>query len=179
MGIEDNDPRNKSVPQLKEMLRERNQPTGGRKADLVNRVLGLETFEEGSFDDFDRYTNAELLEKLKETNSDTGGKREDLINRLLGKEPPMPSEKWEDSEDKALLLVAMKDKTEQSVRFKTAEEVHQRRPFNRWPLYRFRNYFKNALLHVLKLEAIAEQDDADFLALAQANPRPERTERGV
>ena len=91
----------------------------------------------------------------------------------------MPTEKWEDSNDKALLLVALKDKSKQSARFKTAEEVNKLRPFNRWPKYRFRNYFKNALLFVLKQEAIADQDNADFLALAQANPRPDQTDRGM
>jgi hypothetical protein len=178
LGIQDDNPHNKTVPELKSILRELNEPTGGKKKDLVKRVLGLEEFEEGSFEDFDRYTNAELVEKLKTTNADHQGNREDLINRLMGKEPPMPDVKWEDSDDKSLLMKALKEQGEHSVRFKTVEEVHQMRPFNRWPLYRFRTYFKNALLSRLRSESIADQDNADFLALVQENPIPERNHRG-
>lgn len=174
---DDNLAKNK-MGRLKEKLKALNKPTRGTRLQLIKRLDGTEQFEEGSFDDYDRYTGQELVEKLKSQNKDTGGLREDLINRLMGKEPPMPNEAWQDSDDKVLLISKLQDGDVSNFRSKTAEQVHKHDPFNRWPFYKFREYFKSALLSVLKEEAIVDEDNVDFAALAAANPISERDQNG-
>ena len=178
LGEEVDDNGNLTMGMLKEKLKALNKPTRGKKLELVSRLNGTERFEEGSFGDYDRYTSQELIELLKSQKKDTGGLREDLINRLLGKEPPMPNEGWQDSDDRALLFSKLQDDDASNFRRKTAEQVHKNEPFNRWPIYKFREYFKSALLSVLKEEAIVDEDNVDFAALAAANPVSERDQNG-
>jgi hypothetical protein len=166
------------MSRLKEKLKTSNKPTRGNKAELIKRLRGEEQFEDGSFEDYDRYTGPELVEKLKSQNRDIGGAREDLINRLMGKEPPMPKEGWAHSKDQALLISKFRDDDDSSFRFMTAEQVHKHEPFSRWPLYRFREYFKNALTSFTRDETIAAQDNIDFAAFAAANPVSERDRNG-
>lgn len=58
--------------------------------------------------------------------------------------------------------------------------MHKNEPFSRWPLYRFREYFKSALVSVLRDETIATQDNIDLaaFAFAVASPVPERDRNG-
>jgi hypothetical protein len=174
----DEDLSTNTINRLKEKLKALNKPTRGKREELINRLNGTEQFEEGSFGDYDRYTGHELIEKLKSQNKDTGGVREDLINRLLGKEPPMPDEAWQDSDDKVLLISKLKDGDVSSFRYQTAEQVHQNEPFSRWPFYRFKEYFRSALVSVLRDEEIVKQDNADFASFAAANPVSERDKNG-
>jgi hypothetical protein len=167
-----------NVAKLKNWLKTNNLPSGGNKQQLIARVKGEEHVEQGSFEDFNRYTNSELAEKLKFQNRDTGGNKEDLINRLMGKEPPMPTEGWENSKDREMLFEQLEKTAPTSFRFKTSNEVNLLEPYNRWPRYRFEKYFKSALLSVLKDEAIVSQDNRDFQALSDKNPRADRTRRG-
>lgn len=167
-----------SMNELKEKLRANNMPTGGKKDELIQRIEGNENVEVDTYEYFDRYTSAELIQMLKKQTRDTGGNKEDLINRLLGKEPPMPKEGWLHSKDREMLIEALEKQGSNSFRFKTAEEVYLKEPYNRWPLYRFRSYFKEALILVLKDESIAAQDNRDFQALFDKNPRPKLTSNG-
>jgi hypothetical protein len=167
-----------TAKQLRERLKQNNMPTGGKKEQLIKRIEGTENIDKGTHAYFDRYTSAELVEILKSQNRDTGGTKDDLISRLLGKEPPMPKEGWANSEDRELLFKALEKQGPTSLRFKTAQEVHLKQPYNRWPYYRFKQYFKDALIAVLKDESIAAQDNRDFEALFNKNPRPELTSRG-
>ena len=181
LGLEVNDDTDLSrlpVLNLREMLKARNLPSGGKKKELINRLEGTESVDTGTYDDFNRYTNNELVEKLKHQNRDTGGTKEDMINRLLGREPPMPKEGWANSEDREKLIKALRRTGSSSLRMKTAEEAYALVPYNRWPWYRFKGYFKDALVGVLKDEVIANQDNRDLQALLDNNPRPELTSRG-
>ena len=168
-----------AVARLRAMLKARNLPTGGKKEELIRRIEGTEHVEEGTYAYFDRYTNKELVEKLKAQERDAGGTKKDLINRLLGNEPSMPPEGWANSKDREMLFEALRKVEQSSLRFKTAEEAYSIQPYNRWPWYRFKGYFKDALVSVLKEETIARQDNRDFENLLKTNPRPKWTSRGV
>lgn len=181
LGLEetdDDDLTKCSVAKLRERLKASNQPTGGKKEELIRRIQGTEDVEDGTYADFNRYTNGELCEKLKSQNKDIGGNKDDLINRLLGNEPSMPPEGWANSKDREMLFEALHKDGPSSLRFKTAEEVYSKQPYNRWPWYRFKGYFKDALISVLKEESIARQDNRDFEALLAKNPRPNLTSNG-
>ena len=63
-GIE-KDLKQSSVAKLREKLKERGQPSGGSRSDLINRLLGQEVeMEEGTEEDLKRYTVKELKKKL-------------------------------------------------------------------------------------------------------------------
>jgi hypothetical protein len=88
----------------------------------------------------------------------------------------MPPEGWLKSKDREFLFEQLyKD---DSLRYKTAQEVYLRHQYKSWPWYRFKGYFKDALIIVLKKEAIARQDNIDFQSLFKNNPRPKLTSNG-
>lgn len=173
---------------LKELLRERGLKVSGNKVDLVNCLLGLEENEDDPDDDAEemilslealqKCTNKKLKAKLKSMGMPVGGTKKQLINRLLGLEPPMPKEGWDKSKDKRLLATLLKQKDEGSVRFMSAEEVHQLPPFNRWPFYRFDPNFYKLRDTVILRETIAEQDEKDFLKDLTAHPPRDLTRKG-
>ena len=166
------------VSKLREMLKARHLPSGGKKEELINRLEGTENVDTGTFAYFDRYTSKELIEILQAQNRDRCGTKHDRINRVLGKEPSMAREGRANSKDREMLIEALQKTEPSSLRFKTAEEVYSIQPFDRWPWYRFKSYFKDALISVLKEETIARQDNRDFESLLKINPRPKLNSRG-
>ena len=179
----------KKNDELKELLRMQGLKVGGRKVDLVNRLLGLEEHENEkeetvadlvlTFDTLKNCTNKTLKAKLKSMGLPTGGVKKALIDRLLGLEPPMPKEGWDNSKDKSLCTALLREHGEGSIRYMSAEEVHQLSPFDRWPFYRFKPNFYNLRDTVIHKEAIVEQDILDFLADLAAHPPKDITRKGM
>ncbi|KAL7525979.1 hypothetical protein ACHAXR_001251, partial [Thalassiosira sp. AJA248-18] len=175
-----------TVPVLKSRLREKELKVGGRKSELIDRLMGKhqknsnaatidsETETEACIRSL---TTAVLKERLKKKGLKLGGSKAELIDRLMGREKPKVIE-WNKSDGKRLLIKLIHD-DKSWVHRMTPEEIHQSNPlFANYPFPKFKEYLKCIQSTMATQKEIVRVNEQEIWQEELAFPRENTTDRG-
>ena len=172
-----------TVGALKDLLRAKKMKVGGKKAELIDRLLGRNQIEKvfQSEDERREYleslTVGELKERLKQRRLKVGGKKAELVNRLMGLEKAVPKS-WKKSEARSLLIKLISDQKSKVHRM-SAEEIHQSDMlFKSYPLDKFKEYLQKILESNAKQKEIVAVNEEEIWREELAFPREELTCHG-
>ena len=176
-----------TVPILKQMLKKRHLKVSGRKAELIDRLMGQgeKIISKSSADATDAdteahltsLTNDELKKRLKKKGLKVSGKKAELVGRLMGREPPKVKE-WKKSIGKLLLRKLINDK-KSWVHNMEAKEIHESHQlFSCYPLSKFKEYLATLQQAAAAKDEIIRVNEREVLADLMAFPRGDLTDRG-
>ena len=149
-----------TVALLKEQLKERGLKVGGKKAELIARLLEDYDAASTGSKEFNRKTKAELKQLLLQKGLNVGGNKSEMIDRLMGREivNKKPG-KWKNSEARALLWKLLLDK-KSYVHGLSAEDVHTSHEwFEAFPFDKFNKYLTDMQASAANHRKIVEEDN--------------------
>jgi hypothetical protein len=174
------------VEELKNRLRNRGLKLGGRKAELIDRLMGREQRDDvitdinvgGETAEYLSGLTVEVLKvRLRKKGMKLGGKKSELIDRLMGRGKPEVKE-WKKSDARRLLVKLFKDKKSRVHRM-TDEGIHESVPlFEAYPLPKFKEYLKGVRETAAELREIIAMNEREIWEEELAFPRGEKTCRG-
>ena len=175
-----------TVAILKDKLRERNLKVGGRKAELIDRLLGREESTkiisnivcDMTEENLKQLKNAELQDLLKKRKMSTSGKKLVMVDRLLGREKGK-AKKWKKSLGQSLLQRLINNERSK-VHTMEADEIWNSEPiFQQYPFEKFEEYVTTLKAAAVKEKEIATINEEEIWKEILAYPRGYLTDRGL
>ncbi|KAL7538558.1 hypothetical protein ACHAXR_008627 [Thalassiosira sp. AJA248-18] len=171
-----------TVTALKERLKKKGLKVGGRKVDLISRLMGR---QEGNVCDdeteqhLNKLTVDALKERLRKKGLKVGGKKTELISRLMGREQHQRKVKeWKDSEAKAFLTKLIRDE-KSWIHKMSPEEIYESQPsFQHYSFPKFKEYLKSLQKANADLKEMVRVSEQEIWTELNAFPREEMTDRG-
>ena len=168
------------VVELKDRLKEKGLKVGGRKDELINRLMEreAEVVDDGNEEnDLQRLTITVLKDRLRKRGLNVGGKKAELIARLLGREKSR-EKKWKGSKARALLTrLVLDDKS--WVHTMSPEDIHKSQSiFESFPLPKFKEYLGTIQKSVAIVKETVKVNEKEVWQDLAEFPREATNDRG-